>query len=100
MKLFFSIILSTCLCLPAFAKGQSKVLKISGMSCSSCAESVTKELNSIEGVKVLSVDATSGVAKVEVKDGVDITTEKFKAAVKAAGYKMTSISIAGKSTTK
>ncbi len=56
--------------------------KIKGMNCPHCQASVTKAIAAVEGVEQVSVDLTSGIAKVEGKhDGKAIV-----AAVSAAGF--------------
>ncbi|HOX39763.1 MAG TPA: SO_0444 family Cu/Zn efflux transporter [Candidatus Brocadiia bacterium] len=49
---------------PAISGGEETVLKVSGMTCSHCADSVRKALMSGSGVQSVEVDLTSGRADV------------------------------------
>ena len=46
-------------------------LKISGMTCGHCVQSVTKALQSVSGVQLAAVDLTSGSALVKHNAGAD-----------------------------
>jgi Cu+-exporting ATPase len=61
-------------------------LKVSGMTCSSCVNSVEGSLNSIPGVKATVSFATESV-HVNAED--DVSTKTLIAAIKSAGYAAT-----------
>ena len=61
-------------------------LKVSGMTCSSCVNSVEGSLNSIPGVKATVSFATESV-HVNAED--DVSTKTLIAAIKSAGYSAT-----------
>lgn len=65
---------------------ETLVLKISGMACGGCANSVTKALLAIDGVSEAEVSHVEASAKVQY-DPARTTAEKLRAAVEAAGYK-------------
>jgi len=57
--------------------------QVTGMTCGHCAQAVTTEVSSIDGVTDVQVDVASG--KVEVT-GEGVTEEAVRAAVDEAGY--------------
>ncbi len=60
------------------------VLKVKGMTCQHCVQSVTKALQSVAGVRSVSVSLERGRAEVEHSEGVSTTS--LKQAVTDAGY--------------
>jgi len=63
-------------------------LKIDGMSCGHCVESVRKELGKIPGVTVEKVEI--GAAAVDADEG-KVTAEMLERAVEEAGYTVSEI---------
>ena len=63
--------------------------KVSGMTCSSCVNSIEGALNSIPGVKATVNFATESV---HVSADEDVTTKSLIAAIKSAGYVATLVS--------
>jgi copper chaperone CopZ len=68
-------------------------LKISGMSCGHCADTVAKALRNQSGVRNAAVHLDAGAAEVEF-DEAQVAPEQLVAAVQAEGYPA---EIAGKS---
>ncbi|MSQ25827.1 MAG: heavy-metal-associated domain-containing protein [Dehalococcoidia bacterium] len=64
---------------------EKKDLKVHGMTCQNCVSHVTKAIQTIEGVKKVSVDLKAGKATVEY-DATKATPLKMAAAVQKAGY--------------
>jgi len=64
---------------------QTEVLKVSGMTCGGCADTVTKALQATRGVKHVSVSVPRGEAKVEFNEH-GTSLEDLRAAVRGAGY--------------
>jgi copper chaperone CopZ len=60
------------------------VLKVTGMSCHHCVQSVTKALQSVAGVRSVSVSLEQGRAEVEHSE--DLPTQSLVNAVAEAGY--------------
>lgn len=60
-------------------------LKISGMHCKGCVESVEQALTDIEGVHQVTVDLDENEATVMYEDD-KAQAEDFKEAIKSAGY--------------
>ena len=58
-------------------------ISVEGMTCGHCSMSVTKELEALTGVSLVSVDHDSGKAVVEVEN---VTNEQLSEAVTEAGY--------------
>ena len=67
----------------------TKTIIIKGMSCEHCEMHVKKELEKIDEVISAAPDADKGEAVVELKK--EIANDKFKAAVKEAGYEFIKI---------
>lgn len=53
---------------PANVQGTKVVLNVTGMSCGSCANKVTAALMATEGVKLATVDHSTGRAEVIIDD--------------------------------
>lgn len=68
-------------------------LKVSGMTCGHCVESVEKALRNQNGVRNASVDLEAGAAEVEYEEG-RVAPEQLIAAVEEEGY---SAALAGNS---
>lgn len=64
----------------------TKILKIEGMTCMHCAGSVTKALQSLDGVKKATVDLKRKTATVEIDDKV--TDAMLHAAIEDIGYEV------------
>ncbi|WP_340694616.1 molybdenum cofactor guanylyltransferase MobA [Hydrogenobacter thermophilus] len=65
--------------------GRTK-LKVSGMTCEHCANTVKKALFALEGVSEVNVDLQKG--EVEVVTQKDVPFESFKSAIEEWGYKV------------
>lgn len=65
----------------------TKVLKISGMSCSHCEKAVTDALQGLEGVESVRVDLQAGTATVTYDPAV-ATEAAMREAVEEAGYQL------------
>lgn len=66
---------------------ESIVLKIAGMSCQGCVNSVTKVLGEIPGVRQVAVSLASGEASFTYEPGKAGPAD-FRAAVDDAGYEV------------
>ena len=60
------------------------VLKVTGMSCDHCVQSVTKALQNVSGVRSVSVSLEQGRAEVEHSE--DLPPQSLVDAVAKAGY--------------
>ncbi len=60
---------------------------VEGMKCGHCAATVEKALKDLRGVESVKVDLDNGIARVELQDE-DTDMDRFKQAVKEAGYKL------------
>ncbi len=65
---------------------QSRILKIEGMHCASCVNSVEQTLGKLEGVEEVTVNLANESAKVTYTG--DLTLSDFEAAVASAGYSL------------
>lgn len=61
-------------------------LTVEGMHCAACAETVTRALKSVKGVKSATVNFATERALVEIDDGADF--RELMKAVESAGYKL------------
>jgi len=61
-------------------------IKVSGMTCGHCVNSVTEELQTISGVSQVTVDLESG--KVTIESDKDLDANQIEAAIKEAGYEV------------
>ena len=66
-----------------------KIVRIEGMKCMHCAQSVQKALAALENVKDAKVDLDKKTAKVSMD--AEISDEIIKNAVKEAGFEVISI---------
>lgn len=70
---------------PAQAKSGVKTLRVIGMHCSHCAESVHEALLKVPGVHKVEVNLEKGIALVE---GTGIRDNELREAVEGVGYKL------------
>jgi copper chaperone len=64
---------------------KTELLKITGMTCGGCANTVTQALKAVNGVNNVKVLLSSGEAEVEFEDQFT-TPDQLKSAVIASGY--------------
>ncbi|HET6528102.1 MAG TPA: heavy-metal-associated domain-containing protein [Balneolaceae bacterium] len=64
---------------------KNSILRISGMSCSGCANTVEQAIAELEGVTGVSVNLENGSASVKYENDT-LTIDDFERAVEAAGY--------------
>lgn len=67
-------------------------LSVEGMHCAACAESVSKALESVKGVKKAIVNIATDRALVEADEGIDF--RQLASAVESAGYRLTTHTVA------
>jgi copper ion binding protein len=63
-----------------------KVLKVEGMTCQHCLQTVKKALYSVEGVSHVEVSLEEGLARVQLEK--EVPFEVLKSAVEEWGYKV------------
>lgn len=64
---------------------ESKIYRVTGMTCGGCAKHVEKALRGVAGVETVAVDLAKGTASV----AGTASFEAMAASVSAAGYDMT-----------
>lgn len=64
---------------------QTETLKVTGMTCSSCVDVVTRELVAVDGVHNVNVSLANGEVKVDFDESMT-STDKLELAVEKAGY--------------
>lgn len=62
-------------------------LRVKGMTCNHCVKSVKEALESVDGSQSVSVDLSSGIAKIEGQ----VELDKLIAAVEEEGYSASAI---------
>lgn len=63
-------------------------IKVAGMTCQHCVNSVTEEVSSLSGVVSVNIDLVSG--NVEIESENDLSESDLEAAVQEAGYEVVS----------
>jgi copper chaperone CopZ len=66
---------------------RTETLKVNGMTCGSCVNSVTKALKSVGGVRDVAVSLDRGEARIEFNES-STSPERLRAAVRQAGYEV------------
>ncbi len=61
-------------------------IKVSGMTCGHCVNSVTEELQEIAGVTEVKVELESG--EVTIESAAELNASEISAAIKEAGYEV------------
>nr|WP_275670862.1 heavy metal-associated domain-containing protein [Micromonospora globbae] len=61
---------------------------MSGMTCTGCANNVSKQIQTVEGVTGVEIDVASGT--VAVSSAAPLETADVRAAVEKAGYQLVS----------
>jgi copper chaperone CopZ len=64
---------------------KTEFLKVTGMTCGGCVNSLTRALKSINGVDGVQVELSTGNAQVQYDENFT-TPDQLKSAVKNAGY--------------
>ncbi len=64
---------------------QTETLKVTGMTCSSCVDVVTRELVAVDGVHNVNVSLANGEVKVDFDESMT-SIDKLELAVEKAGY--------------
>jgi copper chaperone CopZ len=66
-------------------------VKVNGMVCDFCAQSVLKVFERNEGVETIDIDLDSGFVTLTMKDGGSISDEEIKKNIDYSGYGFVSI---------
>lgn len=64
---------------------QTETIKVTGMTCGGCVNSVTRALNNVSGVQTVNVELSSGLVSVQYNETLT-SSATIKAAIQAAGY--------------
>jgi len=74
------------LAVPLLAEFRQVEIKVSGLECASCAESLPKTLERMRGVESATMDAKAGIVLVKLKAGNKLPLEDLRDKLKQAGY--------------
>jgi len=72
--------------LPAAAQLQSVEIRVSGLDCASCAESIDRKLSRMRGVESASFNTVKSTAILKLKPENTVTLTAIRDALKALGY--------------
>ncbi len=99
-NVFISILLTSLfVAAPAFAVTSIKA-EVNGMVCAFCAKGIEKKLKAMPEGKESFVDLKSRVAVLELKDGQDVSLDKFTKVIKDAGYSVSKVDKVAQSVTE
>ena len=92
--LFFTLILLTLSCggnkkdkLPETISSSLVEVKIEGMTCTGCEQTIQRNVGKLEGIKSVTATFTNGRAVIEYYPGT-VDTLKMKDAITGSGYKV------------
>lgn len=68
-----------------------KIVTIDGMTCESCAQSITAMLKNVEGVKSSKVSFQEKTASIDIEDGKSLSNDDITQRINKLGYKVTRI---------
>jgi mercuric ion binding protein len=74
------------LAVPLMAEFRQVEIKVSGLECVSCAESLPKTIERMRGVESATMDPKAGVVLVKLKAGNKLPLEDLRDKLKQAGY--------------
>lgn len=63
-------------------------IKVAGMTCQHCVNSVTEEVSGLSGVVSVNIDLASG--SVEIESANELVASDLEAAIQEAGYEVVS----------
>ena len=72
----------------ADAAGEGTVFTVTGMTCGSCSDKLTKAVSAVEGVESVTVCHKSGKCAVVAKDGAYVCPVKVTKTIEATGFKV------------
>jgi copper chaperone CopZ len=79
--------------LPFSAMAKEVKVEVKGMHCGGCEDMVEEALEGVPGVTAVKADAKSGMATLQVKDGVTLDESVVKKAVSSAGKSYSAVKI-------
>jgi copper chaperone CopZ len=88
------IILTILLCFlanPAFANHSAIDIKVNGMVCDFCAQSVWKVFQDYEQVENVDISLDEGRVTITLKDGQSLSDEELHKGIEYAGYDLVKI---------
>ena len=66
-------------------------VKVNGMVCDFCAQSVWKVLEDYEAVKNVNIDLDTGIVSINLNEGQTLTEDELNKAIQYAGYDLVRI---------
>jgi copper chaperone CopZ len=83
MKVLLLLTLSS---VATFAQIRSVQIRVSGLDCASCAESVDRKLSRMRGVESAKFDPAKNVAEIKLKHDNTLTLSAIRDVLKSMGY--------------
>ncbi len=74
-----------------FSKSQIKLVKVNGMVCAFCSNSIEKKLKNQETVQSVGVDLKSKIVTIVLTPGGELPDNKIKKLITASGFHVVSI---------
>ncbi len=91
----FRILLAALILIPSAAHAGSPhedvAIKVNGMVCDFCAQSVWKVFEDYEGVEKVDIDLDTGIVMVHMKPDQTLSEDELNKAITYAGYDLVSI---------
>ena len=93
MKHILMVLTLAALSFPALAADVKPdvTIKVNGMVCDTCAQSVMKIFKKEDSVNDVSIDLDKGEVAVDVKDGMTLSDETINKLIDYSGYEVTGI---------
>ncbi|MEQ8689424.1 MAG: heavy-metal-associated domain-containing protein [Pseudomonadales bacterium] len=89
------VVLSTALLVSvdAFAADTQYTMRVDGLACPYCAYGIEKKLKKIEGARDIVIDLNTGVVRVTVPEGTELTESFMKKLFNDAGFTYRSMQV-------
>jgi copper chaperone CopZ len=90
------LLIAAILLLPLMLSAESIKMKVDGMVCQSCVETISAMFKKHESTKSINVDLNSKTVTVETLDEKTFTDEDLKKIIKDSGYELQEVIRAAK----
>lgn len=78
-----------------FAMAGSYTLEVNGLACQHCADSLEKQLQTLDGVQSVEFDLAAKRVEVATAEGKDLQQEQLEKAVKDSGFTLVKMDKSG-----
>ena len=91
MRPFLTVLFLCFLSIPAMAAPHDLVIKVNGLVCDFCAQSIKHMFGKQDGVTDVSVDLDNGTVLVDLKDGQTIPDDTIAKIITDSGFSIVDI---------